>query len=328
MDERMEKSLRALAGTAKGPFRIIAYGLGAEDAGERTRDLGSLLHEHAPEDESLVIVENADPYTAAVDRARFKTEVLGQFEAAAANERRVKEHAGPLEGRDAPARAREKLAALASSLPELLMTVDRKLAGAATPAEAQDAVDPLAAAAPEPEAPVAAAPRTPRDSDSWLLLVRGFEDLGSDAEAVASAAGRVFLAGAHLVIHEDGLDTRTREGRALAHYTLRLGMLKAERSRQRAVQDIARRRAGLRVYGPVPFGFTREGEELRPVPAQIDVVRRIRELARLSQTPVTIAVTLNREKHSWKDGSRWNWRRVSHILKNSIYDKVLAEAKR
>jgi hypothetical protein len=55
-------------------------------------------------------------------------------------------------------------------------------------------------------------------------------------------------------------------------------------------------------------------------------VRRIRELTGLSQTPVTIAVTLNREKRFWKDGTRWSWRRVSHVLKNPIYDKVLSEA--
>ncbi len=86
---------------------------------------------------------------------------------------------------------------------------------------------------------------------------------------------------------------------------------------------IVGRRRELCVYGPVPFGSRREEDWLVPVEDEIDIVRRIRELARLGQEPVAIAIGLTQEKCRWRDGSMWNWRCVASVLKNPVYHTVL-----
>ncbi|MCI0656144.1 MAG: hypothetical protein L0170_03635 [Acidobacteria bacterium] len=323
MDEKIEKALRALAGSAGGPFRTIAYAgrKGAEvDLELRLRALAG--KEGLSADHLEIFVEAEQPRSASSPRPLWKTEVLGRFEAATRQGKRPKKGAVPSAeiGRGAPTRAKERLSALSASLPDLLRKVDRTLggipAGGANPELPSETPAPVGMN-PEQEGP-------DPDPGTPLLLVPRLEELGSSAESVAQTVRLLVTWGVHVVVHEDGLDSRTREGRAIARAALRLGELRSVRARLEATRDIQERRAGLRVYGPVPFGFRREGSELRPIEEQLGAVRRIRELARLEQTPVTIAVTLNREKHRWKDGSLWSWRRVAQIRKNSIYDQVLA----
>lgn len=337
MDPNTDQILRALARTQSGPFRVIAYGVTSapQDKERMEGELALLARTEASDPSPTIVVEVGDLFQAAAERHLFRRDLLGDLLAPPAVHKKEKGTSEPLTGRGAPARARERLADVTAGLPKILGDVDRVLSGVG-PGPARAAGDDTAASS-APLSQEAAAPpveEDPRgdnpdpDERVPILVVRRLEDLGSDAEAVAGAVARVMAGGAHVVVHEDGLDTRTREGRALARNTLRLGGLKVDRSRERALVDLERRRESLQVYGPVPFGFTKEGQELRPVPEQLEAVRRIRELARLSQTHVTIAVTLNREKRLWKDGSRWTWRRVAQVLKNPIYNQVLAEGER
>jgi len=335
----IEQVLRALARTQSGPFRAVAYGV-TKDPGNRERLEGELLElamKEASDPRPAVLVDVGDPFQAAAQRPLFRRDLLGGLLAPKRSRSKDKQGPEPFTGRGAPARARERLAEVAASLPKILGEVDRVLSGV-DPGRARAAEDDRAVPATpiSPEDPVPDGEGNPQEEEPSpahderipLLIVRKLEDLGSDPEAVAGAIARVIAGGAHVVVHEDGLDTRTREGRAIARNTLRLGALKAERSRERALADLERRRQWLQVYGPVPFGFTKDGQELRPVQEQLEAVRRIRELAHLSQTHVTIAVTLNREKRFWKDGSRWTWRRVAQVRKNPIYNQVLAETER
>jgi hypothetical protein len=334
VDDKLEKAFRALAGSSAGPFHAVAYGVEGEVPQGTLRGLRALLKKEDLDPESPQIVEGGDRRRAALERPLFKSEILGRLEAelrkGSQKGRKGKPPPAPLEGRGAPGRARERLSALSAQLPELLGQVDRTLSGLPPPAEPSLSDDALEGVRP-PEEPVTEAPPAPmpQATDSrdlvFLLLVRRFEDLGSAAEAVSGALKFKIERGAHVVVHDDGLDTRTREGRALARLALRLGDLRAVRARERAIEDLDRKRHSLKVYGPVPYGFTREGEELKPMGPELAAVKRIRELYRLEQTPVTIAVTLNREKHRWKDGSLWTWRRVAQIRKNPLYDRVFSE---
>jgi hypothetical protein len=154
-----------------------------------------------------------------------------------------------------------------------------------------------------------------------LLRVRRFEDLGGDAEAIAGAVEAIVLRGCHLEILMEGLDTRTREGRALAALTMRLGDIKSARARERSLIELNRRRDELRVYGPVPFGFVRRGEGLVPLPDQMATVLRLRELSNRGLSLFESAIVLNQEHRLWKDGTPWTGKRVGQVLRNPLYDR-------
>ena len=159
-------------------------------------------------------------------------------------------------------------------------------------------------------------------TESPLVLVPRFEDLGADAEAIGASLQALVLRGAHVVLPFEGLDTRTREGRGKAADALRLGDIKSTLARRRSLAELEERRSGLEVYGPVPFGFERRGRKLVPLPPALDAVRRARELSARGLTRFEVALALNGEGRTWKDGSAWTGRRVDLVLRNPIYDRA------
>src|SRR6185436_6465195 len=140
---------------------------------------------------------------------------------------------------------------------------------------------------------------------------------------IAAAVEAVVARGGHLEVILEALDTRTREGRAMAAVAMRLGDIKAARARERSLIELDRRRDQLRVYGPVPFGFARQGQGLVPVAEQMETVARLRELARRGLSLFESALMLHREGRLWKDGTAWTGKRVGQILRNPLYDRHL-----
>lgn len=292
MKKRWDEALRSLARRSQGPFRLLAYGVtGASEEEPALRsDLESLLRGEGSDAERELIGEVADPFTGAIQRPLFKTRVLPWMKPcpptrrpAAEDRRRLEEVAGELAG-----------------------FLDRL----------EEGVTVRPAFRLLPDAPADPA-RTP------LILVRQFEDLGCDAEGIAAAMEAIVVRGGHLRIVSEGIDTRTKEGRTMAGMAFRLGAIKAERARERSLRDLHRRREELQVYGPVPFGFTRLGSGLVPVPEQMESVARARELSGRGLSLLEITLTLNREGRAWKDGTAWTWKRVRQILQNPIYERPL-----
>jgi hypothetical protein len=286
MNQRWDAALRRLARRSHGPFRTLAYGVAGSE-----EDLSAVEAELAPLADE-VVAEVADPFAGALQRPFFKSRVLSWIK--------------PSSRRDsAPDEPRRALEALASELSGFLDHLDHEDSGLGrmpVPARIEQRVE-----------------RSP----GAIVRVRRFEDLGGDAEAIAGAVEAVLLRGGHLEILLEGMDTRTREGRALAAITMRLGDIKAARARERSLVELDRRRDALQVYGPVPFGFARQGEGLIPVPDQMQTVSRVRELARRGISPLESAIVLNGELRRWKDGTPWTGKRVGQILRNPIYERHL-----
>jgi hypothetical protein len=305
MKKRWDEALRSLARRSHGPFRALAYGVTAvpEREAELAAELGTILDREGFTDGPGVLVEVADPFVGAAQRPLFKSRLLPLIKGA--------------RGADAPsarpepsaAEDRRELESIAAGLAGFLDELAHPDAGAGAGFRLL----------PEQAPPAAARDREPAS----LVIVRRFEDLGADAEGIAAAIEAVLVRGGHLYIVAESLDTRTREGRAAAGLAIRLGGIKAARARERSLEDLRRRREGLQVYGPVPFGFTRRGQGLEPVPEQMETVARARELARRGASLLETALALNREQRSWKDGTPWTWRRVRQVLQNSIYDRSL-----
>ena len=242
-----------------------------------------MLTELAPLGDEAV-VEVADPFAGALQRPLFRGRVLSWIKSPTPSDATVPD-------------ARRALDSVASDLAGFLDRLD-----SGTP--------------PRP------APRPVR-APIPVVRVRRFEDLGGDAEAIAGAMEAILLRGSHLEILLEALDTRIREGRAMAAVALRLGHIKASRARERSLLELNRRRDALRVYGPVPFGFARQGQGLVPVADQMDAVARVRELARRGASLFESAIVLNREHRRWKDGTAWTGKRVGQILRNPLYDRHL-----
>lgn len=283
MKHRWDAALRSLARRTGGPFRALAYGVTASP--EEERSLAADLRHLAKE----VVAEVSDPFTGATHRPLFKTRVLPWIKSPAPI---------PAESTD---HARRQLEAIAADLAGFLDRLDE---GSQKP-EGLRLV---------PEKPV-------RERIGSLVHVRQFEDLGSDAEGIAGAIEAILLRGGHLRIEAEGLDTRTREGRAMAAVALRLGGIKAARARERSLVELSRRRDELRVYGPVPFGFARQGQGLIPVQEQMETIARVRELAARGIPVLETALALNHERRTWKDGTPWTGKRVRQILTNPLYDR-------
>jgi hypothetical protein len=287
--QRWDAALRSLARRSRGPFRTLLYGVSG--ASEDQAALAAELEQLAPGDGAPeVVVEVADPFTGALQRPLFKSRVLGWIKSPPTSDR-------------SSADARRALETISSDLAGFLENLDSnsglRLVSASRRAE-------------RPPAPI--------------VRLRRFEDLGGDAESIAGAVEAILIRGSHLELVLEGMDTRTREGRAMAAVTMRLGDLKAVRARERSLLELTRRRDELRVYGPIPFGFDRRGEGLVPIPEQLKTVSRLRELARRGMSLLESALVLNRERRFWKDGTPWTGKRVGQILRNPLYDRHLRES--
>ncbi len=302
MKRRWDEALRSLARRSQGPFRLLAYGVigDPQDEAELLSDLENLARQESAGPDRSIIAEVADPFTGALHRPKFKEAVLSWL----ASADRASAPPPP-----APAQDRRQLEAIASELAGFLDTLGDgvtvrahlRLLPGSTPKRLEPVLTPM-------------------------ILVRQYEDLGCDAEGIAAAMEAIVVRGGHLRIVAEGLDTRTREGRSMASVALRVGAIKANRARERSLRDLHVRREGLRVYGPVPFGFTRLGQELVPVFEQMEAVARARELSRRGCSLLETALTLNRERRAWKDGTDWTWKRVRQVLHNPIYDRPLQGA--
>lgn len=304
MKKSWDAALRSLARRTSGPFRALAYGVTATAAGVPTlrEELVRLLREQGLSPESERVADCADPASGAWSRPVFHSGVLDWI----VGSRSSDPIATPSKAMAGGAEARLRLRSVAAELGRFLDSLAPDPDLAATPISAPE---PL----PEP-VPPAAPKETP------LVVVRRFEDLGSDAEAIGAAVEAIVCRGAHLLLAMEDLDTRVREGRAAAALVLRLGAIKAAQSRERSLQELGRRRHGLEVYGPVPFGFAREGRKLVPVPSQLETVTKVKDWTARGLSLFDVALGLNREGRAWKDGTTWTPRRVQRILQNPIYD--------
>jgi len=288
--------LRSLARRAQGPFRVLAYGVTASPEEEpiRKSELTAVLREEGFEAESAMVVELETSGVGAISRPSFHVRVLDWIESPPRPD-----HPGI-----STELARRRLQELATDL-------DHYLGGGDT--------------SPAPVDFGAASAAIPGPNAAPLVLVGRLADLGSDAEGIGSSIEAILVRGAHLLIPSEALDTRTREGRGRTALAIRLGGIKAAIARERSLKELGRRRHGLEVYGPVPFGFERQGKRLVPVDLQMESVARIRELSNRGLASFEVALLLNGEQRRWKDGTFWTGRRVDLVLRNPIHDRFRRE---
>lgn len=144
-----------------------------------------------------------------------------------------------------------------------------------------------------------------RDAEDALRQTREWDqagitlhlvDMGGQSLNTASAIGRLFLTMMAAFAELERNLTAERTKAALAHMKLH-----------------------LQPYSPTPMGYQREGDLLVPIPSEIALVERIKQMSNNGSSLRHIAATLNAEGIHGKTGGKWYASTVRYLLRNDLY---------
>lgn len=114
-------------------------------------------------------------------------------------------------------------------------------------------------------------------------------------------------------------------GSAMGRFFLNVmaGFAELERNliAERTEAALQHKKSSNRVYGEVPYGYDRDGDNLRENPEEMQVVREIERLREDGESLRSIAQHLNDSETPTKKGGKWHASTVSSILKNTIHEK-------
>jgi DNA invertase Pin-like site-specific DNA recombinase len=129
--------------------------------------------------------------------------------------------------------------------------------------------------------------------------------------------------GFHLVDHGgQSINTKSATGRLFL--TMWLGFAEFEKAqiRERVTEALWHKKAQGQAYGPIPYGFDREGDRLIPNVAEQAVIRQMRRWRQAGHSLAWIADTLTRRGIPAKRHGRWNAYGVRYILRNPLHQEV------
>ena len=116
--------------------------------------------------------------------------------------------------------------------------------------------------------------------------------------------------GGSLSVLDFSLDTSTPTGRLFVSQLLAFAQFEREMIAQRVKDSLQHRKDNLKVYNKnTPYGFRREGDDLIPVPEEMEIVKEIRTSS-LSVRKLADKFSLHPSK-------------VYRVKKNSIYNKCV-----
>jgi DNA invertase Pin-like site-specific DNA recombinase len=155
------------------------------------------------------------------------------------------------------------------------------------------------------------------------VVVTRLDRLGRNASETLGHLHRFANGKVGLVSILDRLDLSTPQGRAMAGVAAVFGQLERELIAQRTSEALARLRAQGRVFGAIPYGWVRSGNDLLPDTDEQRVRREIIELRDSRCSFREIAGWLNREGVPAKRGGRWSAMSVRSICLTAARDEEL-----
>jgi site-specific DNA recombinase len=153
--------------------------------------------------------------------------------------------------------------------------------------------------------------RTP-DVDS--VVVARLDRLGRDAAETLSYLRQFAKGSLGLVSVADRIDLGTPQGRAMAQMSAVFAELERALIAQRTADALGELRSRGQVYGAVPFGFSRQGDQLVLDDTEQRVLSRIRRLRGRGVSYDRIAQSLNGSGVRAKRGGRWSSMSVRSVL--------------
>lgn len=163
-----------------------------------------------------------------------------------------------------------------------------------------------------------------RRPEADAVIITRLDRLGRNAAETLGHL-RCFATGpVGLVSITDRLDLTTPSGRAMASMSAVFAELERELIGQRTSEALARLRADGKVFGGIPFGWVRSGDDLLPDTDEQRVRREILELRASRCSYREIASWLDREGIPAKKGGRWSAMSVRSVCLSAARGDELA----
>jgi|LSQX01.2.fsa_nt_gb DNA invertase Pin-like site-specific DNA recombinase len=144
-------------------------------------------------------------------------------------------------------------------------------------------------------------------------LTRRTRDLLYLVDDVFSANGVAF----HSL--SESIDTGTAMGTFFLTLMGALAQMQRDLIAERTRDVLHAKKDRGEVVGTVPFGFMRDGDDLLPVPEELQVIVRMRRWQEAGLSLREIARRLNDREVPTKRGGMWHARTVAYMLKNDLY---------
>ena len=123
----------------------------------------------------------------------------------------------------------------------------------------------------------------------------------------------------------EGINADTASGEMVMNILASVAQWERKSAGERTAQVLRFKKAHLDVYCRVPpFGFKADGKKLVPVPAEMAVVKQIRDRRTAGQSLREIAAILNSQGVLTRHGKAWAAESVRIVTANTVYDKVLS----
>jgi site-specific DNA recombinase len=149
------------------------------------------------------------------------------------------------------------------------------------------------------------------------LAITSLDRLGRDAAETLAYLRRFAQGKLGLVSILDRLDLTTPQGRALAGVAAVFSQLERELVGARTSEALASLRRKGRVYGPLPYGFDREGDLLVENFEEGRVASQMIDMREAGLSYRAIASWLNSEEIPAKRGGIWNAPKVRSVVQTT-----------
>lgn len=153
-----------------------------------------------------------------------------------------------------------------------------------------------------------------------LKLDRLFRD-AADALNQTRAWDRAGIA-LHLIdMGGQTLNTATAMGRMFLTMTAAFAELERNLIAERTQAALLYKKSKCLVYGAVPYGYSRDGDALKAIETEFEIVRRIRKWRARGWSLRKIADALDRKRVRTKHDRRWHASTIRYILRNPLHQK-------
>lgn len=146
------------------------------------------------------------------------------------------------------------------------------------------------------------------------VVVARLDRLGRDAAETLSYLRQFARGSLGLVSIADRIDLTTPQGRAMAQMSAVFSELERELIAQRTADALAELRSRRQVYGAIPFGWNRTGDQLVRDESEQRVIVRMKRLRTRGLSYDRIARSLNSSGTPAKRGGLWHAMAVRSVL--------------
>lgn len=167
---------------------------------------------------------------------------------------------------------------------------------------------------------------TQRVPEAMACAITRLDRLGRDAAETLTHLRQFTKGKVGLVSLRERLDLTTPHGKAMAGVSAVFGQLEKELIGQRTSEALAHLHATGRVYGPLPFGWVRSGDDLVPDTYEQRVRSEILELRESRCSYREIAAWLDAKSIPAKRGGKWSPMSVRSVCLSAERHEALLAA--